>query len=254
MRARLLAALSVLALATVVLAQSYEADLRRAIDVAARQPMFAAALPQYPGWTASGYDAQDRYGTWRVEFAAAGGAPIGWAQVQLAAERVLSWEGMFGLEGEAYAVAEAALLDFLRHDPEFVAFAGDVDERDWVWVGYEDWRDTWIVQLERGPESLTVILRSEHAWARSLEDLRIVQIQVPSVVSVEDWRSRRGADAVALAFADPRVAAAVRGVDGWTTEVEALDRSVWRVRFMAGGAVVAEVDVDLRERLVVATR
>lgn len=226
----------------------------RAIDVAARHPMFASGPLQHPGWTASAYDAQDRYGVWRVDFAAAGGAPIGWAQVQLAEERVLAWEAEFELEGEAYAVAEAALLDFLRDAPEFVAFAGDVDERDWVWVGYEAWRDTWVVHLERGSESLIVVLRSDQSWTRSLEDLRIVQIHVPSVVAVEDWRSRRGSDAVALAFADARVAAAVRGVDGWTTEVEALDRGVWRVRFLADGLVVAEVDVDLGERAVVVRR
>lgn len=254
MRARLLISLAALAVATLAFAQSYDADLRRAIDVAARHPIFASGLLQHPGWTASGYDAQDRYGVWRVEFVAAGGTPIGWAQVQLAQERVLAWEAEFELEGEAYAVAEAALLDFLRDDPEFVAFAGDVDERDWVWVGYEGWRDTWVVHLERGAESLIVVVASEDAWSRSLEDLRIVQIHVPSVVAVEDWRSRKGSDAVALAFADARVASAVRGVDGWTTEVEPLDRTVWRVRFLAGGAVVAEVDVDLGARVVVARR
>ena len=252
MRTRLLVALAAVAFAAGALAQGYEADLRRAIDVAARHPFFASGLLQHPGWTASGYDAQDRYGVWRVDFATAGGAPIGWAQVQLEAERVLGWEAEFGLEGEAYAVAEAALLEFLREDAEFVAFAGDVDERDWVWVGYEVWRDAWIVHLERGPESLIVALSSDQPGSRSLEGLRIVQIHVPAVVAVEDWRSRRGSDAVALAFADARVAAAVRGVDGWTTEVEALDRSVWRVRFVADGAVVAEVDVDLGARAVIA--
>ena len=252
MRTRLLVALVAVALAAVALAQGYEADLRRAIDVAARHPVFASGLLQHPGWTATGYDAQDRYGVWRVEFATAAGEPIGWAQVQLQAERVLGWEAEFGLEGEAYAAAEAALLEFLREDAEFVALAGDVDERDWVWVGYEGWRDTWVVHLERGADSLVVVVASEQAWSRSLEDLRIVQIQVPAVVAVEDWRSRRGSEAIALAFADARVAAAVRGVEGWTTEVIALDRRVWRVRFVVDGAVVAEVDVDLGEREVVA--
>ena len=254
MTTRLLVALAAAALAVVALAQGYEADLRRAIDVAARHPVFASGLLQHPGWTASGYDAQDRYGVWRVDFATAGGEPIGWAQVQLEAERVLGWEADFGLEGEAYAAAEAALLEVLRADAEFVAFAGDVDERDWVWVGYDAWRDAWIVHLERGPASLIVALRADPPGSRSLEGLRIVQIHVPAVVAVEDWRSRRGSDAVALAFADADVAAAVRGLEGWRTEVEELDRNLWRVRFVGGGVVVAEVDVDLEARVVVGRR
>jgi len=253
-RLRALAAWAALTLAAVAAAQGYDTDLRRAIGVVERHPVFASGLVQYPGWTASGYDAQDRYGVWRVDLANAGGEPIGWAQVHLATERVLAWEAEFGLEGEAYAAAEAAILAFLRHDADFVAFAGDVDERDWTWVGYESWRDTWVIHLERGPASLVVVLQSDHAWTRSLEDLRIVQIRVPAVVSVEDWRSRQGAEAIALAFAEPRVAAAVRGRDGWTTDVEALDRAVWRVRFVADGAVVAEADVDLAARVVVVRR
>jgi len=243
-----------LAFVAVATAQDFDADLRRAIDVAARHPIFASGLATHPGWTATGYDAQDRYGVWRVDFASAAGAPIGWAQVQLETERVLAREAELGLEGEAYAVAEAALLDFLRGDPEFVAFAGDVDEREGAWVGYQAWSDTWVVHLQRGTDSLVVVLSSERAWARSLENLRIVQIHVPAAVAVDDWRSRQSSDAIALVFADPVVAAAVRGRDGWATEVEALDRAVWRVRFVVDGAVVAEADVDVSERVVVGRR
>ncbi len=245
-----LAAWAALSLAAFAAAQGFEGDLQRAIEVAARHPVFAAGLAQYPGWTASAYDAQDRYGLWRVDFAAADGEPLGWAQLRLAEERVFAWEAHFGLEGEAYEAAEAALLDFLRSDPGFRAFGGDVDDHEWSWVGYDAWRDTWVIHLERGPDSLVVILRSEQAWTRSLDDLRIVQIEVPAVVAVDEWRSMQGADAIALAFSDPRVAAAVRGLDGWTTEVEALDRSLWRVRFVWEGRAVAEVDVDLGARAV----
>lgn len=240
----------VLTLAAFAASQGFEADLQRAILVAARHPVFATGLAQYPGWTASGYDAQDRYGLWRVDFAAANGESLGWAQVRLAEERVYAWEANFGLEGEAYAEAEEALLDFLRQDPGFRAFGGDPGDHEWSWLGYDAWRDTWVIHLERGPDSLVVTLRSERAWTRSLEELRIVQIEVPAVVAVEDWRSMRGADAITLAFSDPRVAAAVRGLDGWTTEVEALDRSLWRVRFVWEGGTVAEADVDLSARAV----
>jgi len=247
---RVAAAWAALTLAAFATAQSYADDLRRAIEVAARHPAFAAGLPHHPGWTATGYDALDRYGLWRVDFAAGNGEPIGWAQVQLETERVWGWEAQFGLEGDAYADAEAKLLDFLRDDPEFRAFAGDVDDREWVWVGYEDWRDTWVVHVQRSSAPLVVVLRSAHAWTRSLDDLRIVQIRVPTVVAVDEWISRSGSDAIALAFLQPEVAAAVRGRDGWTADAEPLDRGLWRVRFEWQGATVAEAEVDLSRRQV----
>lgn len=121
-------------------------------------------------------------------------------------------------------------------------------------MDYEDWRDTWVVYLERGAESLTVMVRSDHAWTRSLEDLHVVQIQVPALVAVDEWRSMRGADAVFLAFTDSRVAAAVCGLEGWTTEVDKLDQARWRVRFQWRGQTVAEAEVDLAGATVVAVR
>ncbi len=248
---RPLAACALLACAAFAVAQSYADDLRRAIDVAARHPAFATGLTGHTGWTATGYDAGDRYGLWRVDFATAAGDPIGWAQVQLATERVWGWEATFGLEGEAYAEAEARLLDFLRDDPEFIGFGGDVDDREWVWVGYEEWRDTWVVHIQRSPSPLVVVLRSEHAWTRSLDDLSIEQIRVPTVVSVEEWNERSGSDAIAIAFLAPEVAAAVRGRDGWTADAELLDRGLWRVRFEWSGQTVAEADVDMTRREVV---
>lgn len=245
---RTLVALAALALGSLVAAQ--DGEVQRAISAAAGHPMFAAGLAQHPGWTATAYDARDRYGLWRVDFFAADGEQLGWAQVRLVDGRMFAWETGFGLEGDAYARAEEALLDFLRDDPGFRDLAGDVDDREWVWVGYEEWRDTWVVHIERGADSVIVILRSEDEWARSLERLHIVQVQVPGVVAVEEWRSRRSADAIALAFTEPRVAAAVRGLEGWTTEAEALDWDVWRVSFVWEGRTVARADVDLVERSV----
>ncbi len=237
-----------LVLTTAATAQGYDADKQRAIQIAASHPMIAASLEHNSGWTASAYDAQDRYGLWRVDFTSQYGEDFAWAQVHLAEGRVLAWEADAGLGDDEYAEAEAKLLDFLRYDPAFLAFAGDVDDHEWIWVGYESWRDTWVVHIERGQDSLIVTLRSEHAWTRSLEDLEVLQIRATSVVGVGDWRSMRGSDAVALAFTDPRVVAAVRGLEGWTASAEEVDRSLWRVLFVWEGRTVAEVEVDLALR------
>ncbi|HET8985430.1 MAG TPA: hypothetical protein VFN03_06705 [Trueperaceae bacterium] len=243
-------ALAALALLSCAFAQNHEADLQRAVDVVSRHPVFAIGLAEHPGWTATGYDSQGRYGVWRVDIAAYDGEPLGWAQVRLSDERVYAWDAFFGLEGEAYDEAQAAIIEFLRYDPEFLDFAGDVDDNDWTWIGYEDWRDTWTIYLERGVDSLQVILRSEHAWQRSLEDLHILQIEVPFVVAVDDWQAMQGAEAIALAFSDAGIAAAVRGLDGWTTEVTELDRALWLVTFWWEGTSVARAEVDLDRQLV----
>jgi hypothetical protein len=243
---RIAAVCAALALGASAAASDHDSDLRRATDVVASHPAFADLLAVEPGWSARGYDARDRYGLWRIDLVAADGRPLGWAQVHLERGELLSWEttGELG-EGAAYQHARARLLDVLRRDARFRAIAGDVDDHDWVWIGREDWRDTWIVHIERGPDSLVVILRSEHAWTRSLDDLSIVQIVAPAVVSVDEWRERHGAEAIALAFADPGVAAAVRGVEGWTADAEPLEADRWRVRFLAEGRVLAEAEVDV---------
>lgn len=240
-----LCALVALWLGAVTVAQDGSADAQRAIAIAAGQPMFATGLAEHAGWTASAYGSQDRYGLWRVDFFAADGSPLGWAQVRLADERVFAWDSSFGIADESYEALQEALLGFLRNDSEFSAFAGDVDDNDWTWVGYDDSRDTWTVYVERGPESLVVTLRSANEWARSLEDLRVVEIEVPALVSVDEWRSMRGSAAAALAFTDARVAAAVRGLDGWVSEAEQIGESVWLVRFRWEGQTLAEAEVDL---------
>lgn len=253
---RVVAHLALLAVATLTLlspasAQSYETELQHAIAVVTRHPVFASGLVDHPGWRATGYDSQGRYGLWRVDVMAANGEQLGWAQVRLADERVYAWDAWFGLEGEAYEEAERRIFEFLRHDPEFRGFGGDVDDNDWSWIGYEAWRDTWTIYLERGVDSLQVTMRSENAWQRSLDDLHIVQIEAPAVVAVDDWQAMQGAEAVALAFGDARIAAAVRGLDGWTTEVAELDRALWLVTFWWDGTSVARAEVDLTHQAVV---
>lgn len=240
-----LCALVALWLGAVAAAQDGSADAERAIAIAARHPMFATGLAAYDGWTASAYGSQDRYGLWRVDFFAADGASLGWAQVGLDDERVFAWDSGFGIPDVSYEATQEALLDFLRYDSEFLAFAGDVDDNDWTWVGYDDSRDAWTVYLERGPESLVVTLRSANEWARSLDNLRVVEIEVPALVAVDEWRSMRGSAATALAFTDARIAAAVRGLEGWVSEAEQLGESVWLVRFRWEGRTVAEAEVDL---------
>ena len=226
-------------------AQRMTAAEQRAVDVAARHPAFAAGLARNPGWVATAYGAGGRYDVYRVDFGSASGAELGWAQVGLDSGRVYAWETYFEVEGDYYAEVEAVLLERLRGDPELTALIGDVDDNDWTWVGYESWRDTWAVHLERGLDSVVVYLRPETPFVDSLERLRVVQVYFPAVVPVAEWLGVREAEAVAVAFADARVAGAVRGLEGWTASAEPLTERVWRVRFMWEGGVMVEAGVDL---------
>jgi hypothetical protein len=252
--ARWLLVVAVAAALAVAWAGSYPEDGQRAIDIVAAHPAFAGGLADVPGWTATAYDALDRYGLWRVDLAAADGRALGWAQVQLATGRVTAWETDFPLEGAAYEAAQERLLAFLRQDEGFRALGGDPDDHEWTWIGYEAWRDTWVVYLERGPDSLQVLLRSPQPWTRSLEGLHVVQINAAYLPAYETWRDQRGSAAVARLFFEPGVAEAVRGVEGWTAEVEPVGRDVWRVQLKNGARVLLDAVVDLGRATVIVRR
>ena len=253
-RRRLALALLAVAWAAVAWSGGYAEDQRRAIELVAAHPAFASGLAHEPGWTATAYDALDRYGLWRVDLASAEGRALGWAQVRLAASRVIAWETEFELEGVAYEAARERLMDALRRDEDFRALAGDPDEHEWSWVGYEAWRDAWVVYLERGTDSLHVVLRSAHDGMRSLDGLRVIQVQAVHLPAYTAWRDMQGAEAIARAFGDPAVAAAVRGVVGWTADAEPVDRRIWRVRFLDGARALVEAEVDVGRGTVVVRR
>jgi hypothetical protein len=217
-----------------------------AINLASSHPAFAKGLEDRPGWSANAYDTKSRYEIWRVEFYDAEGNGVGWADVNLEQQHLYAWDAAFDVIEGQYAEAEQVLIDFLRNDETSQKLIGSVDDVYGWWVGYDSWREVWMVHLDRGADSLDLTLRSRSSQPKSFESLYLEKVYVANIMSYGDWQNANGSQVVALAFENPEVAAAVRGKD-WTTSTERLEGDAWKVRFLSGEQVIVEADVNLAD-------
>jgi hypothetical protein len=217
-----------------------------AINLAASHPAFVKGLADRPGWSANAYDSESRYGIWRVEFYDADGNGLGWADVNVEQQRLYAWDAAFDVIESQYAEAEQILIDFLRNDETSQKLIGSVDDVYGWWVGYDSWREVWMVHLDRGADSLDLTLRSRSSQPKSFESLYLEKVYVANIMSYDDWHNANGSEVVALAFENPDVAAAVRGMD-WTTSTERLEGDAWKVRFLSGEEVIVEADVNVAD-------
>ena len=158
--------------------------------------------------------------------------------------RVYAWEASYELGGALQRRAERTLYPFVLRHPDVQALLGrDGPLERWLW--YDSWREGWFVHLERGPGSPEVSVRSYRPGPLQLEDLFVEKIYFPNVLPLEDFRNAQKDRAVALAFAAPEVAAALRGGPGWTSTGTPLADGRWRVVFARDGTEIASAVVDL---------
>lgn len=215
-----------------------------AIALASSHPSFAGGLNDRPGWTATAYNTKNYYGIWRVQFYDADGNSLGWADVNLEKQKVYTWETHFDLSDGQYAEAEEALLNFARHDQTVIDMIGNIDESNGIWIGFDAWRELWIVSVDRWPNSVELNIRSRSTNSHSLENLYLEKVLVQDIMSYEDWQSASSSQAVEIAFQTPEIAAAVRGKD-WSTYAERLEGNIWKIHFMSGDQQIAEADVNV---------
>ncbi len=215
-----------------------------AINLAASHSSFAGGLADRPGWTAVAYDTKNYYGIWRVQFYDADSNSLGWADVNLEQQKVYAWETNFDIIEGQYAEAEEALLNFARQDPKVIEMIGNIDESNGVYVGFDAWREVWILAVDRHPNSIELNIRSRNATPRSLENLYLDKVLAQDIMSYEDWQNASSSQAVDIAFRTPEIAAAVRGKE-WTTYAERLESNTWKIHFMSGEEQIAEADVNL---------
>lgn len=221
-----------------------------AVDLAAGHPAFAEGLDANPGWTAAAYDTENDYGIWHVQFWDGSGEDLGWADVSPARERVYTWETHFGATDTQRSAAETILIDFVAGLPEVNDLIDDPAQYN-MYVDYNGWAQAWGVYLDRGEDSLYILVRFAGIVPSSLDNPQLVSISFPEIMSYEDWRESKQALAIATAFQNPDISAALQDVDNWTTSAEKQDENVWMVTFMGNDSTLAQVTVDLTTETIV---
>jgi hypothetical protein len=216
-----------------------------AIALAAAHPAFVNVLGGRAGWTAGAFDSGNSSGIWRVQFWAADGEEIGYADVSVTKGRVFSWESTIGVTDEQKAEVRDKLMNFIAKDPTVRELVGNPTNYE-IWLDYNGWIDMWFVYIGKGGvESLYVGVNNNSPDPLDMRKLTMGPIYFPEIPKYKEWEDAQKAQAVSLAFAKPEVAAALRGHDGWQTETERTGDTTWRVTFKSTERVVAVATVDL---------
>mgnify|MGYP005839038581 CR=1 FL=1 len=197
-------------------------------------------------WRAKAYDSENSFGIWRVNFYSQNGEDWGYADVNPVRGRVYYYE--------LYAPATQAQIDeayehvraFFDSDDTMVELFGDPSTLT-IYVDYNGWIDGWGMYVDAGERSLYAIVGFEDGF----QSPRLLAIYFKDVLNYDEWQESKGQEAVAVAFADRRVADALRGVVGWRSESTRVEGDVWRVRFVgADGATLITATLNLRENAV----
>jgi hypothetical protein len=225
-------------------AASPAASFQDAIALAAAYPAFAKWLSERSGWTADAYYTGNGYGIWRVQFYDAAGEDLGWADVNVEKGRVYSWETHYGALETQRQAAEEVVTDFVVNSPEVLELIEDPGQYP-MYVDYDGWSKAWGVYIERGMDSLYVVVQFEGLTPTSLSNPHLVSVYFPNVLPYEDWYSASQERVIALAFEQPAIAGPLRNYDGWDATAELLDEgATWEVIFSLGDQELARAVVD----------
>lgn len=245
-RPALLVALSVLLLATAVLAQGFldspafaelDEPARQAISLAVATPKVQAFLAQYPFWSAEAYADDEDY--WHVDFYDRGEL-VGYTHVYLDSGALNPDDTRLPerLSDEQRANLEAELKRAAFHDPEVAALTGDPEAWEYDF-GYDLYSDGWSMYLWRGLERLTV------EFYRDGERFTVARFYDPSAFDEAEARRVARDQAFALAYGAPGIDAALAGYDDWRAYAEEQGEGRWSVEFAAGGERLITVLVDV---------
>jgi hypothetical protein len=249
-RSLLLTALLVFGLSLPVYAQD---DEQSAIATATNHPVFAVGLANYEGWTAAAYDSNNIYGIWRVQFWDADGKELAWADVNPIRGRVYSYEAYFRASEAQIAAAEPVLREYITTNPDILALIEDPGQYDFNIV-YDPRSKWWRVTIYMSENSLYIIVKFDGITPNSFENPQIIGIYFPNVMPYADWQEASQAEAIALAFQNSEISAALSSAGEWTTQTERLAGTLWRVAFVQGDTLLAEVTVDLEADAIVEYR
>jgi len=226
-----------------------------AIDVAAAHEAFADVLVDRPGWSARAFDTFNVYGIWHVQFWEENGEDMGWADVSPARERVYLYETHYEATTEQVNAVQEPIREFLSSNDEIQDLLGELNEEDYLYIEYDGDNRWWGVYIDRSVDSIYAVVQFEDKNPSALDNPSLLFIGFNDVLSYEDWEAGSKAQAIAIAFAQPEIAAATRLHPDWTATAELVDPetgAIWIVNFMIGDQPLAQATVDLPNETIIA--
>ncbi len=221
-----------------------------AVAVAASSPTFVAALKTHPGWKGAAYFTGNQFQVWRVQFWDKDGNPLGFADVNVLRKRVYWTQAHYKLTPELKGAAAEPLRRFVRTDPEVKAVIGNPDDYDYTDYNYDSNGNFWAVIFAEKGSAVAVIVQFQGNSPASFERPVLKGFYFPNVLPYEDWEKSQKAEAQALAFSQPEIAAAVRGHSGWTASTTRTGDTTWAVMFVRGDQKLAQANVDTQAKTV----
>jgi hypothetical protein len=221
-----------------------------AISVAASHPTFVTALKAHPGWKAAAYYTGNLFEVWRVQFWDKHGAAIGFADVNVATKRVYWAEAHYKLSAELKKLADEPLHKFVRENPDVQAVIGKPEDYDYTDYDYDSGGNFWVVMFMKKGNVVAVVVQFQSDSPLSFEHPVLKGFYFPNVLPYADWEKAQKADAEAIAFSQPEIAAAVRGQSGWTASAARTGDTTWTVTFMRGDQKLGSAVVDTQARKV----
>ncbi len=214
---------------------------QQAIDIAARQPVIAAALTHFPDWSATADEDDPDENTWYVTFYEDQQQEewLAEALVDLDTAEVLEFYAPVFLTPEEEARQQAEVEALVLADAQVLALLGDPE--DWQrYSSYDPYEVAWHVQFEHGLDAWDVIVvrDDDDRW-------QIETIRDPWAFNEEEQQQANRDKAIELAFESDKLWQTLEAYDDWTALSSPLTEAQWGVSFLAGDKEVYFVRVDI---------
>jgi hypothetical protein len=219
-----------------------------AVALAASHSTFVAALKAHPGWKGAAYYTGNAFQVWRVQFWDKDGKDIGFADVNVTRKRVYWTEVHYKLTAEQKQAAMGPLRNFVKTNTDVKAVIGNPDDYEFTDIDYDANGNFWVVVFAKKDSAVAVVVQFPSPL--SFERPTLKGFYFPNVLPYGDWEKSQMAEAQAIAFAQPEIAAAVRDQSGWTASATRTGDSVWTVTFVRGDQNLASAVVDTEAKRV----
>lgn len=202
------------------------------IDMVTSQMPFSYGLQTVSDWSAAAYDTGNTYGIWRVQFWDGEGEEIAWANIAPERGRLYNYEAVFSSTDAQLQAAEPIVRAYIQSHPDVIALIGDPQAySDSTYLEYNGWLKAWGVWIDRGDDTLYLIVQFKGIVPDALTDPELIEIGFPNVMSYDEWLIGMHDKATTIAFTDPQIAAVLRPITGWVSEVVYQDEGLWAVTF-----------------------